>query len=486
MMMDRNMSWNAGVGGGAGEYREGTSGDVVIGCYHVQLSSSYNTFDAAKAEAARHSNAFVRYESDRFLVLIGRYTSRNAANSAISSLGLSGATVNAGTGNTITVAKTGTNTILFEFDKGSTPLGVRPRPIRNEKPVTVFKERQYFGGFQYDRRSGALITVVNFVDTESYVKGILPYEMSNSWPLEALKAQACCARTYALSMLNRHNSDGFDLCNTAHCQVYRGRGSSNSRTDQAVDETAGKYITYNGSLCQTYYAASNGGASESIENVWTAALPYLKGVIDPYEADIASTASKYYWSVKYTPAQITERLRNRGYNCATIVSIVVTQYTPTGNVHTVTMTDANGKKWTFSKRAALITALGVITQRFNIGGASGTPAPASLYANDPAEQLDQSSQYYAVDSSDTAQTVPRDSMYAIDDAGDVSAVTGGSSASSSSGSGTGLVDGVFTINGTGNGHLVGLSQWGAYSMARYHNKNYVEIIKFYYTGVDVG
>jgi len=482
MLMDRNMTWHTGDGSNAGEYREGTSGEAVVGCFHIQLNAVYDTFKEAKAEADKQQNAFVRYQSEKFLVLVGRYTSRDGANNAISSMGLSGAEVNAGTSKTIAVTKTGTNTILFEFDMGSTPLGVMPKPKNNEKPETWFRGFRYNGGFQYARRDGAFITVVNMVDIEDYTRGILPNEMNNTWPLEALKAQACCARSYALSTLNRHNANGFDLCVTEHCQVYRGRNSTNERTDQAVEETKDMYITYEGKLCQTFYASSNGGASESVENVWNDPIPYLQGVIDPYEADIAPNISNYRWTIKYTPAQITERLRSRGYSCSSIVSIVVTKYTPTGNVHTVTITDSNGKKMTFSKRSELITALGVPTQRFNIGGAS---VESSIYANNPAQQLNPGAQYYAIDSNGETVAVPGGSIYAITGSGNVTAIEG-EKETGSGGSETGLVNGVFTINGTGRGHLVGMSQYGAYSMAKYHDKDFIEIIKFYFTGVDVG
>ena len=483
MLMDRNMTWYPGDGSSAGEYREGTGGEVVVGCFHIQINDGYSSFEEARAEADNYQNGFVRFETDRFLVLVGRYTTRDAANDAISSMDLAGALVNAGTSNTITVTRTGTNTILFEFNMGTTPLGVMPKQINNEKTETWFRGFRYRGGFQYARRDGAFLTIVNMVAVEDYIKGILPNEMGNAWPIEALKAQACCARSYAMSTINRHNANGFDLCVTEHCQVYRGRNATNERTDQAVDETSGMYVTYNGTICQTFYASSNGGASESVENVWNDPLPYLRGVIDPYEADIADSVSNYRWTITFTPAQITERLRSRGYNCATVVGIAVTQLTPTGNVLSITITDSNGRKWQFSKRAELIVALGVPTQRFSIGG-TGTGFDA-IYANDPAQELAPGSQYYAIGSSGETVTVQRGSMYAITGTGSIVAVEG-ESGTASGGGGTGLVNGVFTIRGTGRGHLVGMSQWGAYSMARYHNKNYVEIIKFYFTGVDVG
>jgi len=484
MLMDRNMSWYPGVGGGTGEYREGTGGTITVGCFHIQKDTAYDTFEQAKAASESYQDSYVKFNSGRFYVLIGQYTSRDAANNAISSLGLNGVSVEAGTSNTIAVVRTGTNRVLFEFDYGATHyFGVRPKPAGSERCETWFKGYRYTGGFQYARRDGALLTVINYVEIEDYVRGILPYEMSNSWPLEALKAQACCARTYALSSLGRHSASGADLCTEEHCQVYRGRGASNARTDQAVDETAGMYITYNGQLCETYYSSSNGGASESAVNVWGQERPYLLGVVDPYEADVASRISGYNWTITYTPAEITQRLRERGYNCASIVSMAVTEYTPTGNVLTVTMVDSNGRSWAFTRRSQLITALGVLTQHFNIGNAAWEPG--GIYANDPAQQIGVGSQYYGIDGRGTTVAVPDGSMYAVTGSGEVEIVSGESGANTG-GSDTGLVNGVFTIRGRGRGHNVGMSQWGAFSMAEYHGKSYIEIIQFYYTGVEVG
>ena len=484
MLMDRNMTWYPGDGGGAGEYREGTQGPTVVGCFHLQLDLAYNSFEEARAVAANYESSYIKFDSGRFIVLMGNYTTRDEANAAIASIGQSGLVVEAGTSNTIAVVRTGTNKMLFEYDYGgSHQLVVRPRSEYGENCETWFKGFRYSGGFQYARMDGALLTVINYVDIEDYVKGIIPYEMNNTWPLEALKAQACCARTYALSSIGRHGATGADLCTEEHCQVYLGRARANALTDQAVEETAGMYVTYDGQLCETYYSSSNGGASESSANVWGQALPYLQGVVDPYEADVAAKIPGYVWSISYTPAQITQRLRSRGYDCATIVSMRVDAYTPTGNVLTVKMTDANGRSWNFSRRAELITALGVPTQHFNIGNARWEKG--GVYANVPAQLVDPGAQHYAVDSWGQVIPVPEGTMHAITGSGNVEAVSG-ETGNSAGGSNDGMVNGAFRINGAGKGHNVGMSQWGAFSMAENHGKNYIEIIQFYYYGVEVG
>ena len=488
ILMDRNMTWVPGVGGGSGEYRENADGSIVVGCFHIQMNASYDSFEEALSVAEEYEDSFVKYAGGRFYVCISNYTTWSEAADAIVEKDIGGFSVNAGTANTLSVVKTGTSKVLFEYDgEGTRHLGVMPlaRNSSNEEVdvmcQTWFKGYRYQGGFQYARRTGEKITVVQYIDIEPYVKGVIPYEMNNAWPLEALKAQACCARTYALATLNRHNTYGFDLCTTDHCQVYYGRGSANDRTDRAVDETAGMYITYQGKLCETYYSSSNGGGSESCENVWSSAIPYLRGIVDPYEADVASRIPGYNWTVTYTAAELTQRLRSRGYDCASIVSLEVSRYTPTGNVFSVTATDANGKAWVFSRRDKLIPVFGLQSQRFNIGAA--VPTGGGIYANDPAKVLDSGAPYYAIDSAGNVSSMKEPIMYAITGEEDVEIVSGEGGASSG---GNGMINGVFTIKGMGRGHHVGMSQWGAYSMAEYHGKSYIEIIKFYYTGVDVG
>jgi SpoIID/LytB domain protein len=125
------------------------------------------------------------------------------------------------------------------------------------------------------------LCAINTLPVESYLRGVVPLEMSSSWPLEALKAQAVAARTYAVRSIG---SGLFDLYSDTRSQAYGGAGRERAATDAAVSGTAGVIATYGGQPIAAFYFSTSGGHTENIENVWnTAPLPYLKGVDDPYD-----------------------------------------------------------------------------------------------------------------------------------------------------------------------------------------------------------
>lgn len=471
--------WNIYLSGGTYSDSAPSGNYSVIGCYHILLPDTYDSFDAAQAAAAPYGDAFPAYYSGSFRVCVGNYTSASEAEAAMAERGISGTAYTASS-SCVTVTVTGTTNILFEFDYGSTYyLAVRPNSD-GEKAQTWFRGYYYYGDFQYSRLDGGDLTVVNFVNIEDYVKGVIPYEMSASWPLEALKAQALCARTYAAGLINGHRSYGFDLCDTSCCQVYYGNNRATAHSDQAVDETAGQYVTYNGQLCDTYYHSSDGGATENSENVWVSALPYLRGVVDPHEALVNTGYSS--WTSTYTREEITAILRSKGYNCADIVSVTPT-YTEMGNIYSITFTDTNDRNWTFSKSAAgsilHSPSYGKYTysQRFTIVSSGtddgGDGSDSSIYVNGPSATLSGS----------------LNDAYAIGGDGSISQITGstvitGSGTEEIGGGSTGQEGDTYIVSGSGWGHNVGMSQYGAYSMAL-QGYSHEDIIKFYFTGVTI-
>jgi hypothetical protein len=127
---------------------------------------------------------------------------------------------------------------------------------------------------------------------EDYVKGVVPYEMSESFPLEALKAQAVAARTYAVSMAALRQGKEYDVVDNTNDQVYRGRRAEYAQAALAVDDTQGVCGFYKGKLAMCYYSASNGGQTELKQHVWNTEADggYLDMRDDPY--DLANPQSK--------------------------------------------------------------------------------------------------------------------------------------------------------------------------------------------------
>ena len=136
--------------------------------------------------------------------------------------------------------------------------------------------------------SGSFYAVAHLY-IDRYLYGVVPYEMDNSFPLEALKAQAIMARTYCLR--SKTTAGYYDVKDNTSSQVYRGTPSGNANAKAAVDGTKGIVMQYGSSYAGTYYAASNGGQMEAVANVWgSKAYPYLGVKDDPF--DLANSASR--------------------------------------------------------------------------------------------------------------------------------------------------------------------------------------------------
>lgn len=140
-------------------------------------------------------------------------------------------------------------------------------------------DRLYRGSLELDPCAGKL-TVVNVVDVESYLLGVVPSEMCHTYPLEALKAQAVAARTYALKNVGRFAAQGFDLTDTASSQVYGGYCCEKPRSTRAVLDTLGVVLTSDSELIDAVYSSTCGGFTESATEAWGRPVSYLRGVAD--------------------------------------------------------------------------------------------------------------------------------------------------------------------------------------------------------------
>ena len=131
--------------------------------------------------------------------------------------------------------------------------------------------------------NGSGIQTVLRIYIETYLYGVVPFEMSNSYPIEALKAQAIAARTFA--MRAKSSGGGYDLYDNANSQVFRGYTAAYSNAINAVDATRGVCLMSGGSYAQCMYTASNGGQTESCKNAFGGAVSYLTVKDDPYDLE---------------------------------------------------------------------------------------------------------------------------------------------------------------------------------------------------------
>lgn len=165
--------------------------------------------------------------------------------------------------------------------------------------------RAYRGSLEIARSPATgLLQAVNAVAGEDYLRGVVPHEMPAGWPLEALKAQAVAARTYAAANRGRHAAAGFDLCAGVHCQVYGGRAVEHERTDRAVAATAGLILTYGGTPINAVFHAHAGGHTDSSQEIWGWSAPYLPGVSTTGEKPLP-------WRLYVTRAGLEAALESR-------------------------------------------------------------------------------------------------------------------------------------------------------------------------------
>ncbi len=167
--------------------------------------------------------------------------------------------------------------ITAEYDKY--PLHNDSVTLKSKQPITI-EGKRYRGKLQI-RVNGDRFNIINIVDIEQYLRGVVPAEMGGTlYPqIEALKAQAVAARTYVYYNLGQFKSLGFDICASQSCQVYKGINVEQDRTDRAVEATRGEIITYRGKPINALFTAFCGGETENVENVFEGGpVPYLKSV----------------------------------------------------------------------------------------------------------------------------------------------------------------------------------------------------------------
>ena len=309
-------------------------------------------------------------------------------------------------------------------------------------------------------QNGNKITVVNYLDIEEYLYGVVPLEMSTGWQIEALKAQAVCARTYVAKSMGKYMSQGFDVYNTTASQVYGGVNVEKDDCTRAVDETRGVVITHNGQLIDAVYCSSMPyGQSHNVKDVWGSNVGYLKGAKDFGLFEVFPDG--YTWNQTFTKSELEKKLSAQKINIGEITDMRIDEVSPEGAVTKLTFVGTAGQ-YTAEKSAAR-NVLSLKSQGYTIEKQGETPKVTVLSAKgkttvDSAVAISSHGMLFspvkALNSED------------IHDCFVMSEITG------------------FKILGSGYGHGLGMSQYGAKGMAML-GYTYDQIVKHYYTGVEL-
>jgi stage II sporulation protein D len=303
---------------------------------------------------------------------------------------------------------------------------------------TSYGNCDYLGDMEF-RVEGNSISLINHVHLEHYLYGVVPYEMANSWPLEALKTQAVAARTFAADKIHARSSSYYHLVDTQDSQVYKGYNKNYINCIQAVNETAGQVLKYSNSFAQTFYSSSNGGMTERSANIFTYEFPYLIVQADLYDTSNASN-SNARWQVTYTKTPVDSGLSTR------IIPQISGSLTRQG--YSSAASDIN------------IRSIKDLTVVHNDSGrlkeGSFTVVLDAKKADGTVEAIEET---VTLTKNNTRSVLGLKSLlFTVEDTGNA-----------------------FVLNGGGYGHGVGMSQYGAQQMAR-EGKNYNEILQFYYPG----
>ncbi len=327
-----------------------------------------------------------------------------------------------------------------------------------------FNGRLFRGTLEVTTDDEGDMIVVNTVPTGDYLASVIGAEEPSTWHPEALAAQAIAARTYLVTHLRRH--EHYDIEGDTRDQAYEGLGSEADSTRRAIDRTTGLVATYRGAPIEALYSANAGGMTEDSENVFANALPYLRSVPSPGD-DLAKDSgwgrTSWEWNREFTAPQLGAYLASRGLNVGIPQRVELVQVTNAGRVVKARVIGDQGtrdigkdaSRYYFGLKSGLFTA-----DLVRGGGTEWVSYrdTVRLYDMDVLGADRIATTYERTLNSDRELVGFKESGYVY------------------------RLPDRFVFNGRGFGHGVGMSQWGAQSMAL-RGSDYEQILKHYYQGI---
>lgn len=319
------------------------------------------------------------------------------------------------------------------------------------------------------------LRVINHLYIEDYLYGVVPREIPASASHEALKAQAVAARSYTYTTINKHIAEGYNVCDTTHCQVYGGHGAEHPNTNKAVDDTRGLVAAYRGAVANTVFHSSSGGHTESSENVWGGRVPYLTAKADPYSMNSVNSN----WTIDLTLDKLSSILSNGGVHIGNVNGLSILEKTDSGRVTELLVSGSSGDATLSGDRfRSLVGTNEIKSTLFTIeGGNGGTVTEVQgIFALTSRRIETVNGERGRISIIDGSGRIRRTDTISVIGEGGVS--------SYSTQAPVDISRGDIVISGRGFGHGIGMSQYGAMEMAKL-GFDFEEILKHYYTGVEI-
>lgn len=481
--------------------------DAIIGPNHIKLSDYiFDTYEDADEQIKELSlntglNFYPYYNGGAYGIYYGAYSDYNEAQDMCDELNDKGfqSEIREGIGKNILVYNK-ENEIVFMYNNNFNIYFTSYNEELGENAIMI-DNKLYRGMMGYNLSDSKLISI-NRVPLESYLYGVVPNEISASWGMESLKAQAVAARTYAVSNIKPNSSSGYDMEDNQNSQVYGGYNSEKLTTNVAVDETSGEMIYYNDNLIEAFYHSTSGGCTENSENIWYDTVPYLRGVDDPY----SNTSPYTTWQRVATKDYIISRLKNVNSRVNDVYDIILSKISDNERVmECIISTDIGDLTFKKEDIRAVLGYDFLYSSWFTVstGGSGIYIINADKYIRDNKQndednedddeiiaaiagnlESDENNQDLKQSVENFRTTLKGKTILTADET--IKATSNSVSVISSKGITklTNNNNGEFYFDGRGWGHGIGMSQYGAKEMAA-QGFTYDEILKHYYTGVEI-
>lgn len=233
-------------------------------------------------------------------------------------------------------------TTAASYQDGIAIGGIGPRSnkilikIRSDDFI-VLDGRKFRGNIQLIRQNDNSLLVINQIELEDYVRGILYHEVSHYWPIEVLKAQSIVCRSYALYQKEQMGSKDFDLTSDVYSQVYGGKTSERYRINTAVQATSGLILKYKGKILPAFFHAACAGHTEDAAVLWNVNIEPLKGVACNY----CQESPHHNWHYVLALGDLKAKLEKNGHKVSDIKNIAVSERNVSGRAENIKISHAN-------------------------------------------------------------------------------------------------------------------------------------------------